>query len=390
MNALVKLGAGAFAVGTEAFVIAPLLPTIAQDLGIPVSTAGYAVSAFSLTYAVGSPILATLTGGMDRRRVLIAALGVFALANGVAALAQGFTQLLLARMLLALAAGLYQPAANATAVQLVPPEQRGRAVAVVTGGVTVAVALGAPLGAWIGHLAGWRTTFALLGLLSLAVTVALSSGLPRTLTGPVTTLGERLAAMRRGDVLALLATTILWSAGGFAVYTFIAPFLGAVAGFNAAAIDLTVFVFGVAAAAGIALGGWATDRFGPDRTVRAVLSTMLGAMLVIAVIGETMTGWSAGAALLVCLIVWGLSGWAFNPAQALRLIARGPHLASITLSLNASALQLGSGLGALAGSALLERMPIQHLGWLGAAGLALALLSVAVRLPVVLSQAKRA
>lgn len=390
MNALVKLGAGAFAVGTEGFVIAPLLPTLAHDLGISVATAGYAVSAFAVTYAVGSPILAALTGGIDRRRLLVVALGAFALANSIAALAQDFTHLLLARMLLALAAGLYMPVANATAVQLVPPEQRGRAVAAVTGGVTVAVALGAPLGAWIGHVAGWRTTFLIIGLVSAAVTLALATSLPRALTGPTTTLKERVAAMRRGDVLAMLATTVLWSAGGFAVYTFIAPFFGAAAGFGAAEIDIVVLVFGVAAASGIALGGWATDRFGTAPTLHAVLGAMTIAMIGLATLGETVSGEVGGLAMTACIIVWGVSGWAYNPPQALRLINRAPALASVTLSLNASALHLGSGLGSLAASSLLATASVRHLGWLGVAGLILALLSLGVRLPVALPQPKRA
>jgi predicted MFS family arabinose efflux permease len=373
MNALLRLGLGAFAVGTEGFVIAPLLPTIARDLGVPVATAAYAVPAFAVTYALASPLLAALTGGIDRRRLLLWAIAAFAAANLVAATAMTFPHLLIARMLLALSAGLFMPVANATAVQLVPPSQRGRAVAVVTGGVTIAVALGAPLGAWLGHATDWRTTFLAIGLAAAVAFIGIARQIPRGLSAPATTLGERLSAMRRGDILILLATTVVWSAGGFAVYTFIAPYLGETLAFGPEAVDATVFLFGVAAAGGIALGGWATDRIGAPATVRAALTAMLAAFLLLGVSGELLSGPLAMAGVLAAVGVWGVAGWAFNPPQALRLIERAPALAPVTLSLNASALHLGSGLGALTGAAAVAQGGVVHLPWLGALGMALAL-----------------
>src|ERR1700733_12417513 len=177
-GSLYWLALGTFAVGTEGFMIAGLLPTIAADLAIKVSTAGQLVTIFALAYAVSPPVLTAALGGMDRRRLLIFSLGAFAVANGVAASAHSFWTLAGARILLALAAGLYVPGANALASALVAPERRGRALAIVNGGITIAIAVGVPIGAWIGERLGWRMTFVGVAALSALATGALKFGLP--------------------------------------------------------------------------------------------------------------------------------------------------------------------------------------------------------------------
>src|SRR5262245_5603710 len=137
---LAWLAVGAFAVGTETFVIAALLPAIATDLHVSVAAAGQVVTMFALAYGVGAPVLSVLAGDVDRKWLLVGCLVAFALANLLAAAAQSLGSLTRARALLALTAGLYVPTANAVATALVKPEQRGRAIAVVVGGLTVAVA----------------------------------------------------------------------------------------------------------------------------------------------------------------------------------------------------------------------------------------------------------
>src|SRR5580658_6931791 len=150
------LALGTFAIGTESFMIAAILPGMAGDLGVTLSMAGQLVTAFTLVYALSSPVLTALTGRVDRRKLLLTTMGLFALGNIVAAAASSYLALLFARVMLALAAGLYAPNANAMAGALLPPERRGRALAIVSGGFSVAVALGVPTGAFIGNHLGWR------------------------------------------------------------------------------------------------------------------------------------------------------------------------------------------------------------------------------------------
>ena len=154
------LAVAAFAIGSEAYVIAGLLPVIAADLQVSVPAVGQLVTAYALTYALVSPILAVAFTNLDRRNLLIVALGCFVVGNLLAVVASSFAMLLLSRMLMALGAGLFMPTAFSVAVAIAAPERRGRAMALVTTGLTLATVLGVPFGTMIGHRYGWRATFA--------------------------------------------------------------------------------------------------------------------------------------------------------------------------------------------------------------------------------------
>src|ERR1700753_3858701 len=147
LTCLVWLTLGTFAIGTEGFMIAGLLPALARDLNVGLPAAGHLVTAFSITYAIGAPVMAVLTAGWERRRLLAIAMGGFTLANLLAALAPGYFELLAARLLLALSAATFMPAASGYAAALGGPERRGRALSMVTNGLTLAIIAGGPLGA---------------------------------------------------------------------------------------------------------------------------------------------------------------------------------------------------------------------------------------------------
>ena len=159
LTSLIWLTLGAFAIGTEGFMIAGLLPALARDLNVGLPAAGHLVTAFSLAYAIGAPVMAVLTAGLERRRLLAVAMGGFALANLLAALAPGYAGLLAARLLLALSAASFMPAASGYAAALGGPERRGRALSTVTTGLTLAIIAGVPLGVLVGQGFGWRATF---------------------------------------------------------------------------------------------------------------------------------------------------------------------------------------------------------------------------------------
>jgi len=149
-SVLYWMALGTFAIGTEGFMIAPLLPSLAEDLSVGLVAAGQLVTVFTLSYAFSSPILTALTGGIGRRNLLIVCMAGFAAANVVAAVATSYWMLMAARILLALASGLYVPNANALAGAVVAPEKRGTALSIIAGGTSIAVALGVPISAFIG------------------------------------------------------------------------------------------------------------------------------------------------------------------------------------------------------------------------------------------------
>lgn len=371
---LVWLAIGAFAIGTETFVIAALLPSIASDLHVTVAIAGQVVTIFALGYAVGSPVLSVLAGGIDRKWLLVACLLVFTLANVAAAVAQTLPQLSFARILLALSAGLYMPTANAVATTLVAPEKRGRAIAVVVGGMTVAVTFGVPLGALIGAYADWRTTFLMVAVIGAVAALGLTVGLPRGLPRTVSTLTQRLAVGRRPEILHGLAVTLAFATGVFAVFTFLAPLLAQAAGFASQGVSATLFVFGAAAAIGNAAGGHAADRFGPVATVRAGLFVLAIAFAMLGFAATSLPTAPAAIVMVVAVALWGVTGWGLYSAQMANFVRLAPDVSMVALSLNASTFYLGVAAGSALGAFTLSVTTVRDLGWVAAAAQVLALI----------------
>lgn len=368
---------GAFAVGTESFMIAALLPDIARDLGASVQAAGQLVTVFALTYALSSPILTVATATIGRRVLLVGTMAAFVAANLIAAAATTYLGLLAARILLAMTAGLFVPNANAVAGAMVPPEERGRALSIVTSGLSLAIVFGVPLGAVVGTHLGWRMTFLGVAALGVLAIGGLLFGLPAKLgmTAPVATLGARIAALKNPAVRRPLAVTTLWAMGPFTVYPYLASYLQEMVGLDGVAVGGVLLVWGFSAFVGLAVGGRATDRFGADRVVGLCLPHIALALGTLSLPVSTTGRPFAIAIILAAVIVWGFAAWAFYPAQQTRLIAIvGVSNAPVILSVNASFHYFGFSLGAALGSVVLTFGAVQHLGWVGAACVATACL----------------
>lgn len=355
---------GAFAIGTEGFMIAPLLPQIAHDLSLSLPMAAMLVTVFTLTLALSSPILTVMTAALNRRKLLVWAMALFAAANFVAWQSAGFAGIMLARVLLALSAGLYLPNANALVGLIVPPERRGRALAIVLGGMTIAIALGLPLGSVVGQAFGWRWTFFGVGVLATVAAMGLAWGIPKG-TGdgvPVAGFRDRLRVAAQPDVIKALALTFLWAMGAFTIYPFIAPYLHATLGFEERGISATVFLWGVAAAVGMLLGGSLCDRLGTHRVVGPALGLLAIAFLVLAASATWLAPGQALAPVMAAVAVWGVCVWGFHPAQTASLIsAGGTRDAPVTLSLNTSVMYIGFSLGSMVGAQVLERHGVSHI-----------------------------
>ncbi|WP_394780879.1 MFS transporter [Undibacterium sp.] len=362
------LALGAFAIGTEAMMIAPLLPSLAQDFSTSIAAVGQLVTAFALTYALSSPVLTALAGSYDRRKVLILAMFAFALANIFAWHAHDYWTLMEARILLAITAGFYVPNANALAGALVTPEKRGSALAIVNGGTSVAVAIGVPLGAAIGHQFGWRMTFAGVGLLALVAALGLLLGLRPGIGAniPSASLRERLAVARQPAVLLALFTTTLWATGAYTVYTYLTLFLTTVTGIDSSHVSLVLFMWGIAAIIGIAIGGNLSDKFSPRAVIIPSLAILALAFASLSLGAAFFSPGNALLPVLATIVVWGLSAWAFFPAQQARLFGiREIKLAPVVLSLNASFMYVGFSSGAALGSVIVAHGSVTQLGWAG-------------------------
>ena len=375
---LLVLALGTFAIGTGSFVFAGLLEGVANELSVSVGTAGNLVTVFAVTYAAVSPVLVTLTGGVAPRKILVAAMAVFAVANAAAVFAPTFGLLLACRVLAACGAAVFTPTALAVAAGLAPSEERGRSISTVTGGLTVSFVIGIPLGSIIGTYSGWRMTFVMVAALGVVAMLGVRA-LPSVEAPPVVGFRERVDAMRQPAVLAALGLTTLGLMGGFVVFTYVSPLLTEITGFGGAGVSGLLFLFGVAALIGNWLGGYGADHVGYARLMAAILS-----LLSLSLLGFSLLVASSGTALavpgtLAALALWGVAGFALNPLQQYRVAQLAPGIRNIALSLNASAIYLGQGIGAGLGALALGNGSLATLGWTGSlcalAALALLLLT---------------
>ncbi|WKX71036.1 MFS transporter [Streptomyces sp. XD-27] len=342
---LLLLALGTFAVGTDTMVTAGILGLVARDLDVSVPAAGQMVTVFALSYALLAPVLAALTSRWPRRRLLLTALTVFTAGNALSALAPTYELLLATRVLAAAGAALYTPTASAVATAIVPPERRGRALATILGGMTVATALGVPLGTWLGR-GDWRLTMWLvvvLGAVAFAGLALLLRELPAPAAAP--SLRERLTPLRDRRVLGAAATTFVYFLAFNSVYIYLATAMRPATGGDSGRLSLILLASGIASVAGTWIGGRAVDRLG----VRTVLLTGSA----VAAAAFTSLPWAAQSmpGALVYAVLAPIAGWSVSIALPHRLASLAPANAPLLLSLNSSALYLGMAAGGAAGSA---------------------------------------
>ena len=371
-----------FAIGTGTFVVTGLLGSVAEEFSVSLESAGYLVTVFAVAYAVGSPVLVALTEGVPRRWLVVAALALFALANGAAVVAPSFGLLLAARVAAALGAAILTPVAGAVAADLAATEKQGRALLLVIGGMTVAWVVGIPLETLIGDEFGWRASFVMVGALAAVAAVAVAAVLPDVEKPPVTGLRSMFALAGRGAIFAVLGITALGVAAGFVVLTYVRPLLESLTGFGGGGIGGLLLVFGLASIAGNSLGGYWADRRGYRGSMGAILAVVVLSLLSFSLLTVAQTG--SGTAVLgavAALVAWSVAGFAIIPLQQYRLIRTAPESRNSVLSLNASAIYLGQGAGSALGSVALGYGSISALGWVGAlcASAALILLLAGIR-----------
>ncbi len=371
LGSVLILALGTFAVGTDAFIVSAFLPSMAESLGVSTAMAGQSVTVFALAYALLAPIIATFTASLPRRRLLIAALFLLGLANIGSALAPSFAILIATRILAAAAAAAYTPNAGAAAAQLVGLEQRGRALAIVIGGLSASMALGVPLGHVASTLLDWRSALALVGLVAFAAMIGLAWRMPHLAGAMRVSLKGRLALLTEPRVMIVLPLTVLGMMASYVPYAFTLPILEALF-IPAGAVTAMLLCYGFGAVAGNYASGMLTDRASPFVVLIGaylLLTVSYGALLAMNLF-ET-----ASHAVLIGLLVigWGAASWSQTPPQQLRLIAAAPDQAPVVIALNSSAIYAGVGLGSAIGGVTIGHGAYATL----AAGLVVAVLALA-------------
>ena len=365
---LLTLAGAIFVSVTSEFLPTGLLPDMAAELGVSLSTAGLLVTVFAGTVVIATTPLAALTRKYSRKGLVVVVLLVIALANVLAALAPTYEILVGARVLGGLAHGLFWAVVAAYSAHLVPKHQLGKAVAITAAGASAAFVLGVPVGTALGHALGWRAAFGIIAVVVALLSVAVVKFLPAVNHHVPLKTGEIAVPLYkdrsiRGVVLLCVVIVILIT-GQNIFYTYIAPWLVDVAGFPSTSVAFLLFLFGGAGVLGLVLAGFASDRF-PKRGFAVALITVALSVLVLSL-------WSANmVVVVVAFVVWGA---AFGGIPAM-LQTRMLHTASfrtrdLAAALQTTAFNVGIGGGALLGGILLDRtgidsLPVTHIVFIG-------------------------
>jgi MFS transporter, DHA1 family, inner membrane transport protein len=352
---LVPLALATFAVGTDAFVMAGLLPAIAADLDVSIPAAGQLVTVFALTLAVAAPVLSWLLSPLDRRKALHLALIVFVVGNVVTALSPTYPLALLARILTALGAATITATASSAAVAITPAERRGRAMALVIGGLTLSTALGMPLGNLIGS-ADWRLTLWAVAALGVVAAIGISVSLPKVVL-PAASLTARLAPLHQPKVLTILVATLLVMAGHYTVYTYIgAVSAEATIGSFPQALTLILFAWGIGVLAGNFFAGYLVDE---RPALGVAVAALAGGTVLLAISPLTVsnlvfaTVWAA---------IWGITDGMASVVQQHRLVTFAPASAPVLFGLNSSAIYVGVAVGGVLGGLTQDWLSVTLLG----------------------------
>ncbi|MFI6424856.1 MFS transporter [Promicromonospora sp. NPDC050880] len=341
------ISAALFVVGTNAFVIAGVLPQIATGLGASTSSVSYSISWYAIIVAVLAPVVSVLCARTSRAALMGAGMGLIAGGIALSAIAGDLTLFTAGRVVAALGGAALVPAAMAAAPTLVPAEQRGRALGVVGFGFILATAVGSPLGTALAALGSWRLALGILAALAAVLALAVLVLTRDVPTGVVPGLAARFAVLRDVRIGLALMTTLLFTAAFNMVYIFSSAVTESVTGGSGTSLATLLLVFGVAGVVGNWLGGSLTDRFGARPTALAALAGVAVSLAALYAVEGSYVGTA------VLFGVWGLAtAAALVPIQH-RLVDVDPAVAGVSLSWYSTAMYIGIALAPVVGASVL-------------------------------------
>ncbi|MEV4339766.1 Cmx/CmrA family chloramphenicol efflux MFS transporter [Streptomyces sp. NPDC049590] len=357
------LGLGIFTQGTSEFMLSGLLPDLAADLGVSIPDAGLLISAFAIGMVVGAPLLAVATLNWPRRTALVALQALFIAAHILGALAPGYAVLFATRVISALAYAGFWGVAVATAVALVPANAKGKAVAVVAGGLTLATIIGVPAGTLLSQFAGWRAAFwgvAALTLVSLACSVSAIPG-GRGSAEETRTVRAELRAMARPQLWLSYAVTAFSFGAVIVTFSYLASLLTDVTGLADGWVPVLLALFGVGGLLGMVIGGRTAEAY-PIRTLALGTGVLAAASALLAVLAEN-------TVVTVALVfVLGMAGYVTNPILQSRVFVVAPGAPTLVGATNTSAFNVGNTLAPALGGVVIDAgFGFASVAWVGAA-----------------------
>ncbi|NYE96067.1 DHA1 family inner membrane transport protein [Psychromicrobium silvestre] len=370
--ALYALAIGGFGIGLTEFVIMGLLPEVAADFRVSETAAGYFISGYALSVAIGAIILTAALTRIDRKKALLGLMILFIAGNLVSAVATDYTVMMLGRIIAALCHGAFFGIGSVVAAQLVAPNKKAGAISIMFAGLTISNVLGVPLGTMLGQAAGWRSTFWAITVIGVLAFIGIMLLVPartgseeKVLPGA---LRREFSAFRNPQVWLSILVTILGYGGMFGGFTYIAFTLTEVSGFSSATVPWLLILFGVGLFIGNIVGGKAADKH-LGRTLLILLSALTVVLVVFAV--------TAGNPVMtiISLVLMGGFGFATVPGLQLRIMAYADQAPTLASGANIAAFNIGNALGAwVGGLTLAAGLGYTSPLWAGAAVTVLGLL----------------
>ncbi|MDF9410388.1 MFS transporter [Brevibacillus laterosporus] len=362
--ALLALAISAFAIGTTEFISVGLLPLIADDLNISVSTSALTVTLYALGVTFGAPILTSLTSGIPRKALLLWIMLVFIVGNTLAATANGIVVLLIARMISALSHGVFMSIGSTIAADLVPENRRASAIAFMFSGLTVATVTGVPLGTFIGQQLGWRAAF--IGIVAVGILAFLANIIliPSDLRkGTKTPLREQLTLITNGRLFLAFLITAIGYGGTFVVFTYLSPLLHEITGFKETTVAIILLGYGIAIAIGNIIGGKAANR----KPISALFYMFTIQSIILFVLTFTAPFKVVG---LLTILLMGLFAFMNVPGLQVYVVMLAeryaPKAVDVASAMNIAAFNAGIAIGAYLGGLVTDNLGLIHTPWVGA------------------------
>ncbi|WP_045518335.1 MFS transporter [Neobacillus niacini] len=362
--ALLALAISAFAIGTTEFISVGLLPLIANDLEIPVTTAGLTVSLYALGVTFGAPILTSLTSSMSRKSLLLWIMVIFIIGNGLAASATSIGVLLVARVISALSHGIFMSIGSTIAADLVPENRRASAISIMFTGLTVATVTGVPFGTFIGQQFGWRIAFIIIIVVGVIALLANSILIPSTLRkGTISSFRDQIKLVTNGRLLLVFIITALGYGGTFVVFTYLSPILQEITGFNEGTVAAILLGYGIAIAIGNMIGGKVANK----NPIKALFYMFIAQAVVLFILLFTAPFKMAG---LVTIFLMGMLAFMNVPGLQVYVVMLAeryvPSAVDVASALNIAAFNAGIAIGSYLGGVITDSIGLIHTSWIGA------------------------
>lgn len=362
------LALGVFLTATSELIVTGVVRAVAEDLNVSLAMAGQMVTVYSLAFAIGTPIIVSLTARAGRKKLLIGALLGFVAGSLILFASRDIALALAARAVLGVSSGVYMVVAFGAASRLTPPERLGRAIGTIVLGFSLAMVLGVPLGILITDWWNWRAIFLLLALLGLPVAWTVAKLVPEAAGDAPASFGRQLKIIGSVVIVSGLLFTLMKETGNSALFTFLLPFMEDELGIHARYASFVMLALGLFGALGSRLGGYGVDRWGAGRVMTATTTVHLAVVTLLPLLPN------APAPGLALLAIMALSMFATGPAVQSYVVQHAPDSANLTLSLNTSIVHLGLAAGAGGGGLLLESAgTLRFHPWMAGMALALAL-----------------